>query len=116
MMLQNVMTLSSLMLLVAGSPAMGCEGWNSENMVAQAQNAAFKGTLVFLRCDPTDTDATWAECTTYGHRHALKSSDGSYVNLSDNRNSADLIKGEKYLGKTVKVNGAYSTDSNQVDI
>jgi hypothetical protein len=115
-MIRKVTILLTVVLLMAGSAAMACGDKDSEEASGKAENAAFEGTLVCLGCDLNKADGARAECTTYGHKHALKTPDGKYVNLLENKYSADLLKGEKYSGKTVKVSGMYYADANQLDV
>jgi hypothetical protein len=52
----------------------------------------------------------------HGHTHALKTTDGKYINFLPNEYSADLLKGEKYSKKKLAVHGIYYANANQLDV
>ena len=80
------------------------------------QNVTFEGKLVCIGCDLKKAEGARAECSAYGHKHTLKTSDGRYINLLENKYSADLMSNEKYAGKDIKVQGVYYASANQLDV
>lgn len=43
-----------------------------------------------------------AQCSIYGHKHALKTADEKYYTFLENQKSEPLIKGEKGHGKKIR--------------
>ena len=80
------------------------------------QHMSFDGTLVCQACDLKKAENARAECKTYGHTHALKTSDGRHINFLPNKYSADLMGGEKWHNEKVKVHGVYFANANQLDV
>ena len=76
----------------------------------------FEGKLVCLGCDLKSSEDARAACSVYGHKHALKTDDGKYITFLENQYSEDLIKGEKYQNKDIKVHGVYHASANQLDV
>ena len=69
--------------------------------MAAAEEGAVKhvdveGQLVCLGCSLKKAEGANSECSVFGHKHALKTKDGAYLSLLENKFSADLVKGEKY--------------------
>ena len=82
----------------------------------KGEHKTFSGTLSCLGCDLKKAVGAHAQCSVYGHTHALKLDDGRYISVMENDNSADLIKGKKWHGKKVKVHGVYLTQANLLDV
>ena len=80
------------------------------------QHMAFEGTLVCQACDLKKAENARAECKTYGHTHALKTSDGRHINFLPNKYAADLMGGKKWHNEKVKVHGVYFANANQLDV
>ena len=111
-MIQKTAILMTVILLLITSLAVAGE----KKAEMKAENATFEGKLVCLGCDLKKAEGARAECSVYGHNHSLKTSDGKYVNLLENKYSADLLNGEKYAGKDIKVQGVYYANANQLDV
>ena len=89
--------------------------------MAAAEEGAVKhvdveGQLVCLGCSLKKAEGANAECSTFGHKHALKTADGAYLSLLENKFSADLVKGEKYHNKNVSIHGVYHANANVLDV
>ena len=78
--------------------------------------ASFEGKLVCLGCDLKKGEGARAACSVYGHHHALKKADSSYVSFLENDFSRDLIKGEKYHNQDIQVTGFYHDNANMLDV
>jgi len=102
----------TVLLIFVGSAAIAGE----EKAAAKAEEMTSEGKLVCLGCDLKNAEGARAECSVYGHKHALKTSDGRYINLLENKYSADLMTKEKYAGKDIKVQGVYYANANQLDV
>lgn len=89
---------------------------SKEQTVAKAEHANFEGTLVCLGCSLKKGEGARAACKASGHTHALKTKDGRYVNFLTNQYSEDLLKGEKYHNKEMKVHGIYHASANILDV
>ncbi len=73
----------------------------------KAKHANFEGTLVCLGCSLKKGEGARAACKANGHTHALKTKDGRYINFLANQYSEDLLKGEKYHNKEMKIHGIF---------
>ena len=69
-----------------------------------------------MGCDLKKAEGANAACSVYGHEHALKKADGSYISLLENDYSKDLIKGEKYHNMDVTLTGVYHKSANVLDV
>ena len=76
----------------------------------------YKGTLVCQGCSLKKADGARSACSEYGHKHALKTEDGAFVNFLENQYSADLLQGEKYHNKKMIVHGRYFAKANVLDV
>jgi len=112
--------LSVLVLLAISVPVYACGNDNATQTKAtkasKVDNASFEGTLVCMGCDLKKTEGARSACKTTGCSHAIKTSDGSYINLMNNEYSADLIKGGDYHNKPIKAEGVYFAKANMLDI
>ena len=107
-------TISVLMVLTLA--LFGASAMAGEKAVKQAgEHKTIDGKVVCLGCDLKKGQGARAECTEFGHRHALKTADGKIINLLENKYSADLIKG-KYHDKDVNVHGVYFASANVLDV
>ena len=81
-----------------------------------APHVTLQGKLVCLGCDLKTAQGARAACSAYGHKHALKTRDGKYINFLANQYSEDLISGEKYHNKDVELHGIMFADANMLDV
>lgn len=81
-----------------------------------SSHANFEGKLVCLGCDLKGEADARSACKVFGHDHALKTEEGKYISFLPNQYSKDLINGEKYHNKELKVHGIYFANANQLDI
>lgn len=106
-------------LLAISAPVFAC-GENDASIIkasdVKTDDASFDGTLVCLGCDLKKTEGANSECKVYGHSYALKTADGNYISLMQNKNSADLLNLESYHNKPIKVQGVYFAKANQLDV
>jgi len=113
------LTILSAVLLVAAAGAQACDDQGATKTAAVTTEAAhktFDGTLVCMGCDLKKAEGARASCSAFGHKHAVKTADGIYVNLLENQYSKDLLAGDKYHNKLVKVHGVYHATANQLDV
>ena len=82
----------------------------------EAEHITLTGTMVCLGCELHKAGNARAACDVYGHRHALKTDDGKYYNILENKYGEALIKGEKYHNKRMEVHGVYFASANQLDV
>ena len=82
----------------------------------KAEHATVEGTLVCLGCDLKKAEGANAACKVYGHKHALKTKDGRYINFLENQHSEDLVKGEKYHNKEMTVHGIHYANANLLEV
>jgi hypothetical protein len=83
---------------------------------AKPQTVNFKGTLSCLGCDLKKAYGAGAQCSVYGHKHALKTADGKYYTFLENQKSEPLIKGEKWHGKPIQVTGVVFPGSQVIEV
>ena len=106
----------TVVLMVALLALMGVAAFAGEGVKSKpAEDQTFEGKVVCLGCTLKKGEGARAECTEYGHKHALKVDDKKYINLLENKFSADLIKGE-YHDKDVKVTGTLFESANMLDV
>ena len=87
-----------------------------KSTAAKAEQVTVEGTLVCAACDLKATEGAGAACKVYGHRHALKTRDGKYINFLENKYSEDLIRGEKYHNKKMTVRGIRYANANLLEV
>jgi len=126
-MMKKFTILTAVFLLVAAVGVSACGDSKSETASTKsitAQMASLnkggqvdiEGQLVCLGCSLKKSEGAHAECSTYGHKHALKTTEGVYLTLLENKQSADLVKGEKYHNKLVSIHGVYHANANTLDV
>ncbi len=81
----------------------------------ETKHSTFEGQLVCLGCDLSKSEDARAACKTYGCNHALKTSDGQYINFLQNDFSKDLSS-DKHHNKAVAVSGIYHASANVLDV
>ncbi len=93
------------------------EAMKSSNAAkGEAEHITLTGTMVCLGCELHKAENARAACDVYGHKHALKTDDGRYYNILENKYGEALIKGEKYHNKRTEVHGVYFASANQLDV
>lgn len=78
----------------------------------------FGGTLSCMGCDLKKDAGANSQCKIYGHQHALKMKDGSYVSFMENDHSDLLINAGdgKWHGSEIKVTGTFFNKANVIDV
>jgi len=84
----------------------------------KGEQKTFKGTLSCMGCDLKKADGANAQCKVYGHDHALKLEDGSYVSFMENDHSEKLINAAegKWHGQKVEITGKFFAKANVIDV
>ncbi len=109
--------LSLFVLLAISVPVSACGTEDAQQIKAsKVENATFEGTLVCMGCDLKKAEGVRSACKTSGHTYAIKTADGSYINLLENEYSADLIQGGNYSNKSIKAQGNYFAKANMLDV
>jgi hypothetical protein len=111
--------LSLFALLAISAPVFACGNDDASIIKAsevKTDDASFEGTLVCLGCDLKKTEGANSDCKANGCHHAIKTVDGSYINLLENKNSADLIKGGDFHNKPINIQGVYFAKANMLDV
>jgi len=86
-----------------------------DDKAEQAEHAKMQGKLVCLGCTLKGEGAR-AECSEYGHTHALMVEDDEMVLFLPNKYSAALMEGGKLHDQMVMVAGVYYEDANMIDV
>jgi len=115
-MIRNLLSIALILAVVVAVPLLAGKGPQKAQQATKAEQVTMKGTLVCLGCDLNKAEGARAACPAYGHKHALKTADGKYINFLENQYSADLIKGEKFHNKQIEVHGLYYANANQLDV
>ncbi len=112
--------LASLAALSVGllSGATAAPTWPQQSRAAGAKPkmVTMKGTLACLGCDLKKAHGAGAQCSVYGHKHALKTSNGKYYTFLENAKSEPLIKGEALHGKRVEVRGTLFPGTQVIEV
>jgi len=106
-------------MLVAALVALSFALLSSAPLQAQGtkpKTVTLKGTLACLGCDLKKAHGAGAQCSVYGHKHALKTSNGKYYTFLENAKSEPLIKGEALHGKPVEVRGTLFPGSQVLEV
>ncbi len=74
-----------------------------------------EGVLVCKNCSLKKDFGARSECKIRGCQHALKTTDGKFVEFLDNKYSQGL-KDTKYAGKQIKVTGTFFANANTMDV
>jgi len=84
----------------------------------KGEQKTLKGTLSCMGCDLKKGSGANAQCKTYGHDHALKLEDGSYISFMENDHSEKLINASdgKWHGKMIEVTGTFFANANVIDV
>ena len=80
------------------------------------KHVTLSGTLVCTGCDLKKAENARAACAEFGHTHALKTADGRYINLLENKYSADLLQTDKYRNKKLEIHGIHYAGANVLDV
>ncbi|KAA3632951.1 MAG: hypothetical protein DWP97_10090 [Calditrichaeota bacterium] len=89
------------------------EGHSHDAMKANVKT--IEGTLVCLGCS-LKADGAKSECKVNGCSHAVKTADGKYINLLNNKYSKGLIKGGDMHNKPIKITGTYFANAQTLDV
>lgn len=101
----SVLTLCALTFASLSLPLASASFAAQEAKQEAPKAVTLKGTLSCIGCDLKKAHGAGAQCSVYGHTHALKTADGKYYTFLQNKKSEPLIKGETLHGKMVEVNG-----------
>jgi hypothetical protein len=101
-----------LMLAITIGPFLAGFGQAERNSF----HATFEGVLVCSASDAGEKGGIDGGCSIYGHRHALRTADGRFINFLENKNSEGLINGGEYHNKAMRIHGLYYSDTNLLDV
>jgi len=110
----TILALFGALPLMAGDKKVETKA--STDKMMKAEHVDLEGTLVCLGCSLKKAEGARASCKTTGHKHALQTADGKYVNFLENQYSADLIGGGKYHNKKMQVHGMYYASADMLDV
>lgn len=103
----------------ASADKSACAGMKSTNASyanATGSPASFEGEFVCVGCDKKMTVGSDAACGANGHKYAIKTADGKYISLLDNKQSQELVTSGKYRNKNVKVQGVFYANANELEV
>lgn len=108
-------SLAALGLVTSGFAALSTAPALAQS-AAKPKTVTLKGTLACLGCDLKKAHAAGAQCSVYGHKHALKTANGKYYTFLENQKSEPLIKGEQWHGKPIQVTGRVFPGSQVIEV
>ena len=84
----------------------------------KGEKKTFTGSLNCLACDLKIGAGANAQCKVYGHDHALKLMDGSYISFLENDYAELLIHANegKWHNRDVTVTGIFYPKTNMIDV
>lgn len=84
----------------------------------KGEQKILSGTLSCMGCDLKKDAGANAQCSIYGHEHALKLKDGSYLSFMENDHSETLINASegKWHGQEIEVTGTFFDKANLIDV
>ena len=116
-MIRKTMAVLTLALFVVSAAGLALAGEKKGDMdTMHGEHVKFQGKLVCLGCSLKKAEGARAECSEYGHTHALMTADGKYINFLPNRYSDALMKGGKFDNQEITVEGTYFADADVLDV
>lgn len=106
----------SLAILGAASMQTASVAAPKASVAAPKKMVTLSGTLSCLGCDLKKAHGAGAQCSIYGHKHALKTGNGKYYTFLENAKAEPLIKGEEMHGKKVRVNGTLFPGTQVIEV
>ena len=88
---------------------------DAQQQAIKAQHKTVTGTMVCMGCELKHGEGARAACADFGHQHAIKTEDGKYISLLENKYSKELM-GEKHHNKAVTVHGVLYPRANILDV
>ncbi len=109
----KLIVLTSLLILgfnlLVGELYAGCGmcamGEKDVDIVTQASPVTLKAKVICLGCALKKEQGAKAQCSVYGHQHALKTEDNKIWTILENDVSTTLINSHEYAGKEVEITG-----------
>jgi len=72
--------------------------------------------LTCLGCSLKDAEGAGAQCSVYGHKNALRTTDGRTWTILENDASKELISSHDYTGKKVSIEGKKYPKAQVVEV
>ncbi len=76
----------------------------------------FHARVVCLGCTLKKEQGAKAQCSAYGHKHALRTNDSRIWTILENDASRELTSSHEYVGKDIEVTGKKYPDAQVVEI
>ena len=112
-----VMAVSAVTAMACGNDASSSSGNTSAmiNASSAPQQVTLKGVLACSSCSLKAKGAQSA-CSEFGCSHALKTEDGRFINLMQNKFSANLLSNKQNHNKPVEISGTLFANANMLDV
>lgn len=96
----------------------GMCGMGGEKVEAATQTSpvTLKAKVICLGCTLKKEQGARAQCSVYGHQHALKTEDGKIWTILENDASTELINSHEYTGKEVEVTGKKFNEAQVIEV
>ena len=111
-----VMAISAVTAIACGNDASSASGKTGAMInTTSPQQVTLKGELACTSCSLKAKGAQSA-CSEFGCSHALKTSDGRFINLMQNKFSKNLLGDKKNHNRPVEITGTFFANANMLDI
>jgi len=121
-MIRKSLALTAAVVLVSAITAMACGAGSQPGQKTGAlintetpQQVTLKGQLTCSSCALKARGAQ-SSCSEFGCSYTLKTADGRFVSLLQNKFSKDLIGNKKNHNKPVEITGTYFANANMLDV
>ena len=84
--------------------------------VTKASPVTLKAKVICLGCSLKKEQGANAQCSVYGHQHALKTEDGKIWTILENDISTELINSHEYAGKEIEIAGKIFGSTQIIEI
>ena len=111
-----VMSISAVTAMACGNDASSASAKTSAMINATSpQQVTLKGQLACSSCSLKAKGAQSA-CSEFGCTHALKTEDGRFISLMQNKFSKNLLSDKKNHNKPVEITGTFFANANVLDV
>ena len=112
-----VMAISAVTALACGNDASRSTDNTSTmiNTTAAPAQVSLKGVLTCSSC-ALKAEGAQSACSEFGCSHALKTSDGRFINLMQNKFSKNLLSDKKNHNRPVEITGTFFANANVLDV
>ncbi len=115
-MIKKVMIAAVAVLFLGALNVSAGEKAGQADAKIEGKQVTMSGTLVCLGCTLAKTAGAKSNCKEDGCSHALKTKNGNFVSLLQNKESRTLLSGADGHNKAVTVTGVFFANANVIDV